>query len=53
MSRWSEIEASLEWNNPTGGDKRPTEADLDAFEAVARFKLPLDYRRFALAYGHG
>jgi hypothetical protein len=49
MSRRSEIEARVEWNNPTVGDKRPTEADFDAFEAIAGFKLPLDYRRFAPA----
>jgi hypothetical protein len=53
MNRWSEIESRLTWDNPTGGDKRPTVADLDAFEVAAGFKLPLDYRRFALAYGHG
>jgi hypothetical protein len=53
MSRWREIKARLGWRNPTGGDKRPTEADLDAFEAAAGFKLPLDYRQFARACGHG
>src|SRR5579871_4308943 len=53
MSRWGEIESRLTKVNPTGGDKRPTNADLDAFEVAAGILLPLDYRRFALAYGHG
>jgi len=53
MPGWDEVEARLELECPTGIDRRPTEADLDRYEAAAGFKLPLDYRRLALAYGPG
>jgi hypothetical protein len=53
MSDWCEIEARIKLECPTGVDQRPTEADLDRYEAEAGYKLPDDYRRFALAYGPG
>ncbi len=53
MVSWDEVAARVELCLVIGDDGRPTEADLDAYEAAAGFKLPLDYRRFALAYGRG
>src|SRR3954470_21685086 len=53
MESWDEIAARIELCLVVDKDWRPDEADLDAYEAKAGFKLPLDYRRFALAYGRG
>jgi hypothetical protein len=53
MENWDEIAARIELCLVIGDDGRPTEADLNAYEAAAGFRLPLDYRRFALAYGRG
>src|SRR4051794_3513275 len=53
MESWDEIAARIELCLVVDQDWRPNEADLDAYEAKAGFKLPLDYRRFALAYGRG
>ena len=40
---WDEVAARIELCLVVGEDGRPTEADLDAYEAAAGFKLPLDY----------
>lgn len=50
MGRWGEIEGKIELFCQDGIDKRPSQADIDRYEAESGIRLPLDYRRLALAF---
>src|SRR4051794_41938662 len=53
MGVWDDLEKRLVIHNEDGPSKKPKLEDLDKCEAEAGFKLPEDYREFALAFGPG
>lgn len=53
MSEWPELTDRIELEIPFGEDIRPGDAELDAFEAEFKLKLPDDYRLFMKTFGAG
>jgi hypothetical protein len=53
MGIWDPIVARLKIWTQDDEVRRPTPADLDRYEAEAGFKLPDDYRSYALTFGPG
>src|SRR5436309_1193827 len=48
-----DLEKRLVIQNEDGPSKKPKPEDLDKYEAEPGFKLPEDYREFALVFGPG
>lgn len=53
MAVWGDLERRLVIYNEDGPAKKPRPEDLDRYEAEDGFKLPEDYREFALLFGPG
>ena len=53
MGRWDELEGRLDISTQDGFVRKPTTEDLDRFEAETNFKLPDDYREYAVTFGPG
>ncbi len=53
MGVWDDLLQRTKFTTREGEFKRPKPEDLDRFEAEFGFKLPADYREFALAFGPG
>jgi hypothetical protein len=53
MGNWDDLLSRIEIILQDDEHKRPTIGDLDGFEAEFGFKLPEDYRQFALRFGPG